>query len=417
MRILIVTQYFWPENFRINELCEEFTNLEHDITVLTGYPNYPKGEIYKEFLKDKRKFTKYKGVKIVRVPIFPRKKNKLTLSLNYFSFLINSILFGYFKLKSKKFDIVFTFQLSPVTVGITSAFFSKLNNCPNVLWILDLWPNTLVALNVIKKDWQINLFKVLVNWIYSNCDVILAQSKSILEEIRNYPSVTNNTQYFPSWSESELFKKKCKLAPEIKNKLIFTFLFAGNIGEAQDFLSIIKAVKILSKKNKYNFRIIIIGEGSKKNWLDKEIKKQEIDKYFELINSYPISRMPSFFKHADALIISLLDREVFNMTIPGKIQFYLTSGIPIVGMISGEGANVINKAKGGLICKSGDHISFSKIMEKVINLDKKSLKQIGKNGKEYAKKEFSKEYLIKDLEKLFFKLVKDNSLANNKKDL
>ncbi len=417
MRILIVTQYFWPENFRINELCEEFTNLEHDITVLTGYPNYPKGEIYKEFLKDKKKFNNYKGAKIIRVPIFPRKKNKLTLSLNYFSFLINSIFFGYFKLKRKKFDIVFTFQLSPVTVGITSAFFSKLNNCPNVLWILDLWPNTLVALNVIKKDWQINLFKILVNWIYSNCDVILAQSKSILEEIKKYPSVSNNTHYFPSWSESDLFKKKSKLAPEIKNKLIFTFLFAGNIGEAQDFLSIIKAVKILSKKNKYNFRIIIIGEGSKKNWLEKEIKKQEIGKYFELINSYPISRMPSFFKHADALIISLLDREVFNMTIPGKIQFYLTSGIPIVGMISGEGAKVIKKAKGGLICNSGDHISFSRIMEKVINMDKKTLKQIGKNGKEYANREFSKQYLIKNLEKIFIKLVNDNSLLNKKKDL
>ena len=125
--------------------------------------------------------------------------------------------------------------------------------------------------------------------------------------------------------------------------------------------------------------------------------------------------MPSFFKHADALIISLLDREVFNMTIPGKIQFYLTSGIPIVGMISGEGAKVIRKSKGGLICNSGDHISFSNIMEKVINMDKKNLKQIGKNGKEYANQEFSKKYLIKNLEKLFIKLVKNNSSANKKR--
>ena len=417
MKILIVTQYFWPENFRINELCEEFSNLGHDITVLTGYPNYPKGEIYKEFLKNKKKFNQYKGAKIIRIPILPRKNNKLTLTLNYLSFLFNSIVFGYFKLKSKKFDIVFTYQLSPVTVGITSAFFSKLKNCPNVLWILDLWPNTLVALNVIKKDWQINLFKLLVNWIYSNCDLILAQSKSILEEIRKYPSVINNTNYFPSWAESDLFREKSKLAPEIKKKVIFTFLFAGNIGEAQDFLSIIRAVKILSKKNKHNFRIIIVGEGSKKSWLKKEIKKQEIDKYFKFLNSYPIARMPSFFKHADALIISLLDKEVFNMTIPGKIQFYLTSGIPIVGMISGEGAKVINQAKGGLICDSGDHVNFAKIMEKVINLDKKSLIKMGKNGKEYANQEFSKKRLIKNLEKIFIKLIKDYSVANKRKDL
>ena len=417
LKILIVTQYFWPENFRINELCEEFTNLGHNITILTGYPNYPIGEIYEVFLKDKKKFNNYKGAKVIRVPILPRKKNKLTLSLNYISFLFSSIFFGYFKLKNDKFDIVFTLQLSPVTVGITSAFYSKLNKCPNVLWTLDLWPNTLVALNIIKKDWQINLLKLLVNWIYSNCDVILAQSKSMLKEIRKYPSVTNNAYYFPSWSDSDLFQKKANLAPEIKNKKSFSFLFAGNIGEAQDFLSIVNAVKILSQKNLNNFRIIIIGEGSKKSWFKNEIKKQEIEKYFELLGSYPIERMPSFFKHADALIISLLNRDVFNMTIPGKIQFYLTSGIPIVGMISGEGAKVIKKSKGGLICDSGDHINFSKIMEKVMHLDKKSLKQIGKNGKEYANQEFSKKNLINNLEKIFFKLLKDNSLANKKRYL
>ena len=216
--------------------------------------------------------------------------------------------------------------------------------------------------------------------------MILAQSKSMLKEIKKYPSVTNNTYYFPSWSDADLFKRESELASEIENKRIFSFLFAGNIGEAQDFLSIIKAVKTLSQKNINNFRIIIIGEGSKKNWLKNEIKKQELDKYFELLSSYPISRMPSFFKHADALIISLLDREVFNMTIPGKVQFYLTSGIPIVGMISGEGAKVIKKAKAGFICDSGDHIKFSKILEKVINLDKEILRNMGKNGKEYANK-------------------------------
>ena len=412
MKILIVTQYFWPENFRINELCEEFINLGHNVTILTGYPNYPSGEIYERFLKDKKEFNNFKGAKVIRVPILPRKKNKITLSLNYFSFLFSSIFLGYFKLKNESFDIVFTFQLSPVTVGITSAFFSKLKKCPSVLWTLDLWPNTLVALNIIKKNWQINILKMIVNWIYSNCDVILAQSKSMLKEIKKYPSVTNNAYYFPSWSDSDLFQKKANLAPEIKEKIIFSFLFAGNIGEAQDFLSIIKAVKILSKKDIKNFRIIIIGEGSKKSWLQTEIKKQEIDKYFELLNSYPIERMPSFFQHADALIISLLDREVFNMTIPGKIQFYLTSGIPIVGMISGEGANVIKKAEGGLICESGDYINFSKIIEKVINLDKKTLEQMGKNGKEYANQEFSKKDLIKDLENIFIKLLKDNSLGN-----
>ena len=412
MKILIVSQYFWPENFRINELCEELINLGHDITVLTGYPNYPNGEIFNKFKKNKIKFDKYKGIQIVRVPIFPRKNNKLTLSINYLSFLFNSIIFGYFKLRKRNFDIVFTYQLSPVTVGITSAFFSYINKCPNVLWVLDLWPNTLVALNIIKRVWQINLLKLLVNWIYSNCDVILAQSKGILSEIRKYSSIPKSTYYFPSWAESNLFQQKSTLAPEIINKKIFTFLFAGNIGEAQDFSSIIKAVKNLITKNITNFRIIIIGDGSKKNWLKKELNKLEIAQYFELYKSYPLSRMPSFFKHADALIVGLLDKEVFNITIPGKIQFYLTSGIPIIGMISGEGAKVIKDSKAGFVCNSGDYFSFSKIMAKVINLDKKSLKDIGDNGKNFANQEFSKEILIKNLEKIFINLSKNYSFDN-----
>ena len=134
----------------------------------------------------------------------------------------------------------------------------------------------------------------MIDWIYKNCDVILAQSESILTEIRKYPSIPEKTFYFPCWAESDLFKNKSDYAPEVKKKKLFTFLFAGNIGEAQDFQSIIKAVNILIKKNISNFRVIIIGDGSKKNWIKKEINNLKISNYFEILNSYPIERMPSF---------------------------------------------------------------------------------------------------------------------------
>ena len=409
MKILVVTQYFWPENFRINELCEEFIKLGHDVTVLTGLPNYPKGEIYYEFKQNKNKFNRYKNVKVIRVPIYPRGKNKLNLAINYLSFLVNSIFLGYFKIKEKKFDIVFTFQLSPVTVGITSIFFSFINKCPNVLWVLDLWPDTLVALNIINKIWQIKLSKLLVNWIYSNCDLILAQSMSILYEIKKNESIKENVYFLPSWGEFDFFKKKSKPAREVKHKDIFTLLFAGNIGEAQDFPSILKAVETLRTQNINNFRLILIGDGSKKEWLKKEIKKLKIDQYFELHKSYPLERMPSFFEHADALLISLLDRDVFNITIPGKVQFYLSSGIPIIGMICGEGAEIIKKSKAGLICNSGDHIGFSKIITKFINLNKNDLKEMGSNGKKYASEEFLKEKIINKLNKMLVDLSKNNA--------
>ena len=406
MRILIISQYFWPENFRVNELSEELKLLGHDVTILTGYPNYPKGEIYKDFKKNKSKFQNYKGSEIIRVPLIPRKNNKFYLILNYLSFLFNSIFLGYFKMRGKDFDIIFTFQLSPVTIGITSAFFSFTKKCPSIFWILDLWPDTLVALNILKTEWQIKFFKILVNWIYSQCDVVLAQSKSILKEINNYSSIKKNSYYFPSWGESDLFFKNVKPAPEIISKKVFTILFAGNIGEAQDFPNIIKAVKYLSLKKINNFRIIIVGGGSKKNWAIAEVKKLKLDTYFDFYGNYPLHRMGSFFLHADALLVSLLNREVFNMTIPGKVQFYLSSGIPIIGMICGEGAKVIKESKAGYVCKSGNYVNLSKIICKISNADKEVLNAMGKNGKEYAKKNFSKRILIEKLNRLLIKTYK-----------
>jgi len=408
LRILIITQYYWPENFRINEVSEELIKLGHKVYILTGYPNYPKGEIYSEFKKNYKKFSKYKGAVIIRVPILSRKKNNLNLALNYISFLLSSIFVGYFKLKGREFDIIFTCQLSPVTIGITSAFFAKIRNIPQIFWVQDLWPDTLVALNILSKNWQINFFKILVNWIYSRCDLILAQSKNILKEIKNYSSVRDNIYYFPTWGESDLFLKIASPAPEIKPKDVFTIVFAGNIGEAQDLPNLIKAVQNMILNNIKNFRIIFIGDGSKKEWVINEVKKLNIEQYFEFYKSYPLERMPSFFRHADALLVSLLNKKVFNMTIPGKIPFYLASGIPIIGVICGAGAEVIKKSKGGFVCDSGDYLSLSKLMQKIIRLDKKDLKKIGLQGKEYADKEFSKQILIKRLNKMFIETLNNN---------
>ena len=408
MRILIITQYYWPENFRINEVSEELVKLGHKVHILTGYPNYPKGEIYSEFKKNFNKFSNFKGAVITRVPILSRKKNNLNLALNYISFLLSSIIIGYFKLKDKDFDLVFTCQLSPVTIGITSAFFSKIKKIPQIFWVQDLWPDTLVALNILTKNWQINLFRILVNWIYSRCDLILAQSENILKEIKNYSAVKNNIYYFPTWGESDLFLNIAPPAPEIKPKDIFTILFAGNIGEAQDFPNLIKAVQNMVSNNVKNFRIILIGDGSKKEWVKSEVKKLNIEKYFEFFNSYPLERMPSFFRHADALMVNLLNKKVFNMTIPGKIPFYLGSGIPVIGMICGAGAEVIKKSKGGWVCDSGDYLNLSKIIQNVISLEKEDLQKIGLKGKEYANKEFSKHTLIKKLNKIFIETTNKN---------
>ena len=414
MKILIISQYFWPENFRINELSEELIRLGHDVTVLTGYPNYPKGDIFNDFSNNKKSFEEYKGVKVIRVPIIPRKRTRFQLVINYLSFVISSIFIGYLKLYQKEFDLIFTFQVSPITVGITSAFFSFVKKSPSILWVLDLWPDTLVGFNIINRKWQIKIFKIAINWIYSKCDLILAQSNSFLKEIKNYPSVKNNALYFPSWGENNLFSKKFKSAKEISKNNIFTILFAGNIGEAQDFPNILKAIKILKNKNIKNFRVVLIGEGSKKEWVKKQILKLKIENYFEIYPSFPLHRMPSFFIHADVLLVSLLNEDVFNMTIPGKVQFYLSSGKPIIGMLNGEGAEVINTSSAGFTCNSGEYLKLSKLIIKVINMEKSELISLGNNGKAYSKKHFLKSQLMQRLQKIIIDTTNKYYLKNQK---
>ncbi len=401
MKILIVSQYFWPENFRINELAEELIKNGHNVTILTGLPNYPEGEIFEEYRENKLNFSIYKGIKIIRVPIFPRKKGRINLIINYLSFLISGTFYVLLKLRKKKFDFVLTFQLSPITSAIPSIFYSLMNKSVHILWVLDLWPETLIDLGILKNKFKIRFFRIFVNWIYRRSDIILAQSKSFVENIKNSIPYKKNIYYFPSWGESNLFSNDIEPSDEIKPSDKFTILFAGNIGEAQDFKSVVKAVKLLSSKKINNFRIILLGEGSKKKWLINEIKILGIESYFEIKQKYPLEKMPSFFYHADALLVSLLNRNGFNMTIPGKIPFYMSSGKPIIGMINGEGSKIIKEAKAGLVCQASDFLELSNLILKMSSLDNKTLSEMGKNGKVYCEKEFSKSKQVIRLLEIF----------------
>ncbi len=399
MKILIVSQYYWPENFRINEISSELKKEGNDVVILTGYPNYPEGKINEDFLKNPLKYSNYKGIKIIRVPIIPRGKKNLQLIFNYFSFVVSAIFIGIFKLRKYSFDMIFVFQTSPVFVGIPSSLIAFIKKCPQVFYVLDLWPETLTALGIIKSKWQLLIIRNIVKLIYSRCDLILVQSKKFVKEIKKYSK--NKVLYFPAWVESEFINSPKGLAKEITcRENIFTIMFAGNIGKAQDFESLLKAAEYLVNNYFIKFRIIIIGEGSEKEWLIKEVKEKKLNNFFKILGRYPLNRMPSFFSHADVLLVSLSNKDVFNMTIPGKIQTYLASGKPIIGMLNGEGANIIRESKAGYTCNSGDYKELAKLIIKMSKLNPQSKSLLGKNGLDYCEKEFNKKLLINKLKVL-----------------
>jgi glycosyltransferase involved in cell wall biosynthesis len=404
MRILIVTQQFWPENFRINDLAAELVMRGHKVTVLTGLPNYPQGEVFKEYRANPEHYATYEGVEIVRVPMIPRGSRKLTLMLNYLSFAVSGVVFGLSALRGRAFDVIFTYEPSPITVGIPAAALRFAKRAPMVFWVLDLWPETLSAVGAVRNPLLIKLVGLLVKAIYRSCDLILAQSKSFIAQIRKYAGPTRQLRYFPSWSESEFDMQHVQSAPEVvRGPNTFNVMFAGNIGVAQDFPSILAAVERL--KHHAHIKWHIVGDGRMADWLAASVVERGLQDCITLYGRFPLERMTSFFRHADALLVCLADDPIFAMTIPGKVQTYLSTGLPVLGMLDGEGADLIKQSGSGLTCPAGDSEGLAKIVLQMSEMTATDRERMGMNGRAVMQSDFNRTHLIDTLEQWMSDLV------------
>lgn len=406
MKILIVSQYFWPENFRVNDLATALLDRGHEVTVLTGWPNYPEGKIYEDFKKSPQKYSKLNGVNIIRIPLAPRGQSSLRLAINYLSFVLSASLLGSVKLSGKKFDIIFVSAVSPITVAIPAIFFKFLKRSPVILWVLDLWPETLSAVGAVKSQRVLNAVGVLVKFIYKNCDLILAQSRSFIDGINRYCRERQKIKYFPSWSEDLIHQTSTEIAPELEEKRdVFNVLFSGNVGDAQDFPTILTAAEHL--KERTDIRWIIVGDGRMADWVKAQIEKRGLEKHVVMTGRYPLERMPSFFLHADAFLVSLKANAIFAMTIPGKIQTYLSFGLPVIGAIDGEGARVVADAAAGYTCPAGDAQGLSEVVARMAALSTEERQKMGAAAKAYYAAQFEKKMLIDRLEGFFADSVKN----------
>lgn len=396
MNILVVTHYFWPENFRINDLVGEFCGLGHEVVVLTGIPNYPSGNIFPEFKKTPHAFHTYKDARVVRVPIISRGNGRLTLILNYVSFAISATVLGLWRLRGEKFDAIFVFEPSPITVGLPAVVLGSMKRTPITFWVLDLWPDTLQAIGVVRSQLILKAIGRFVTFIYNRCDLILAQSKSFIPKIRQYCQKEIKIQYFPSWSDTVFNFEMIDFAKEVpKAEGVFSIIFAGNIGDAQDFPAILDAAEAL--KSNGEIRWLIVGDGSVSNWVRSEVIRRGLEHCFILLGSYPIDRMPSFYKHADALLVSLKAEPIFAMTIPGKLQSYLAAGIPILAMLNGEGADIICRSGAGISSPAGDGLALSSAVIRMANMNIEMRQKMGKAGLAFSEMEFNRKALISKL--------------------
>lgn len=410
LKVLVISQHFWPENFRFNDLIFSLSK-EIDITVLTAIPNYPEGNFYENYrLFDPLK-QKEGGVGILRAPIIPRKKNKIFLALNYASFPLSAI-FRYFLGSKKNHDAILVCQTSPIFMAIPAIIISKIKKIPCYLWVTDLWPESLRATNTINNKFIMWGVEQVVKWVYRNSTEILISCKGFESSIKNKVKNSKIT-YFPYWAEDFYLKnKEFKEIPlEVSDcylKSNFNFTFAGNIGEAQDFDTLVQAVKILNDKGFTNFKFNIIGDGRAKEKFLTKINTYKLNSFFNFVCRKPPEMMPLFFSLTDVLFLSLRKDPIFEITVPSKLQSYMAAGKPILCAIDGEASEIIKDANCGLICPAQDPKKLAEKIIEFILLSSDALEEMGKGSKDYYKKHFNRDDAFRKMKEILTRNINKN---------
>ena len=394
MKILIVCQYFHPEEFKVNELVEGLVKRGSEVTVLTGKPTYPRGPYPKGYKFWGVQKEEYKGANIIRLPELTRGKGgAIGVAKSLFSFLISST--WYAKHHDVEADAILCFQLSPVTMANAALIYKKKLNVKLVHWVQDLWPESVTATTPIKGGPIIKMLDKFVTMVYQKSDIILIQSKSFRESICSKGDFESKLIYAPNWAEGTFIGADTSIDTSFPLQPAedeFRVMFAGNIGEAQDFGNIIKAANLTKDCPKIKW--IVVGDGRARENSEKEVKRLGLEKTVKFLGRYPVTDMPKFFAQADVMLVSLTNQFIFSLTIPSKTQAYMASGKPILTMLNGAGNGVVEEAKCGLTANSEDYQKLAENVKKMYAMNKEELDEMGNNAKAYYDKYFEKDMII-----------------------
>lgn len=401
MKVLIVTPHFYPENFKCNDMAFELNKRGHDVTVMTAIPDYPAGKYHAGYGIFKRRRECVNGVKIHRSFIIPRGSgSSIRLALNYISYSLFSTIKALWFGLIHKYDTIIVHETSPVMVGIPAAIIKRLQHIPMVFWVLDLWPESLSAAVGINNKLILGLFNKLTRCLYENSDMILIGSKGYRTSINNKGAFDAKIHYFPNWVENELASDLIINDGIPKLPDGFNVMIAGNMGDAQDLPHVMDAA---TKLRDSNINFIFVGNGRKKSYVEEFARNHGLHKQVFCLGQFPLAAMPSLFSQADVLFMALKDDPIFALTVPSRLQAYMSSGKPVISMINGEGAELIQEADCGWSVPAGDSEALAELLKKISLLDKSKLVSKGLNGKRYSELHFNFEQCIDNLEQ-FIKL-------------
>jgi len=401
VKILIVTQYFYPENFKSNDLAFEMKNRGHDVTVLTGLPNYPEGKIFDGYGAFKNRKQIINRVKIIRSLLLPRGKGGgLSLFINYYSFVFFASIKAFFLGLNNRFDAVIVHEPSPITQYYPALLINKIWKTPVYFWVMDLWPESLSIAGGVKNKFVLNYYTKVVKKFYRNSEKILITSKGFRGAINEKGNFDHKIVYFPNWAEDAISEgNKDYPIPQMPEG--FKVMFAGNIGESQDLDNIMKAAQEL--KDKKYIQFILVGDGRKMPFVKEFVEQNNLNDTVHIMGRFPVESMSSFFDKADVMLVTLKDDPIFNLTVPAKLQAYMSASKPIVAMLNGEGSENIIDADCGFTVPAGDYVGLSETILKASLLSQEKLQTLGQNSRLYYERYFKMSACISNLEDIISK--------------
>lgn len=404
---MVVSQYFYPEKFRINDICTDLVRRGYCVTVLTGIPNYPEGKYYQGYGLFKKRSEVRNGIEIIRIPLFPRMKNSIGLVLNYLSFVLSGFFWANFT--RKQFDSVFIYEVSPMTQALPGVWYAKRKGIPATIYVMDLWPENIIALTGLKSRPIIKGINHVVDYIYRNCDTIMTSSKSFISNIKARGHSIEKLHFWPQYAE-EFYKivdvpLEHPIRSEIQTEL--NIVYAGNIGEAQGLEVVIRAAVILKRTVKVYW--YLIGNGREKLKLMGLAKELNVDEFVTFIDSKEANQIPYYLALADAALISLKDDIIFNMTIPAKFQSIIACGKPVIACANGETSELVREYNLGYVSEPGNSEKLAENVLKFFTQDHDERSEYGTRAKNIYKRFFDKVILMDKFETFAQNMKSENN--------
>lgn len=409
MKILIVSQYFWPESFRINDIGTKLVDRGHEVTVLTGMPNYPKGRLYSGYGVAGPTREKYQNIEIVRVPVCPRGKNsKWQLVINYLSFCVFASCLGPFWLR-RDYDVVFVYAPSPITVALPALLMGRLCNSPVLLWVQDLWPESLSAVGAVRARSVLKLVASLVGWIYRRCSLVVVQSEGFIKEVQGHGIEREKVHYLPNPAEDLYQKMTLDQAARERAEVPdgFCVMFAGNIGVSQSFDTILDAAE--QTRSYRDIHWVIIGDGVSREKVEQQVAERSLDSTVHLLGWKPVEAMPRYLSLAEVLLVTLRRQPIFSLTVPAKLQSYLACGKPIVSCLDGEGARLVRESKSGIAVPAENSQALARAIISLHSRSPEYRSELGRNGMKYCEARFSMKQVLEHLEHILTTAVMEHS--------